>query len=651
MWKLLLSLWVAVIACFLGGVFWFSFSTNSGNHTEKAELVCSEYPQWFDDSIRQWNRENPDFIQILDEDHLPDVPSWETGLNEPELGDPKAIKGGHLRLWSTTPFPDTLRAFGPGSKSFYNYSQIDNVWLPLVWLHPITGNLIPGLASRWGTLSDGKTVIFEIDPQARYSNGEKVRAKDFILNLCLRTSEWAKDPYWNSFFKNKYNKVITYGDRYVSFELKDASPMPAWSASDRFYPAPPGFYKEFSGNFLSKYQWKAQPTTGAYYVDGHDVQYGTSITMKKVENWWAEKKPYFQYRFNPNSIEHRFVSIPAKGLEMFRRGEIDVMNVHDIAVWEDALECEPVLKGWISRYMIPAQYPAPPYGFYFNTGQGALKDINIRKGLIHAFDMQSLIERYFRGDKQQLKSYLEGFGVMTALSESRFFDVKESAKYFALAGYNQKGKDGIWKNEKGDRLTFELTYADTSPFIGGICSFLKQQARLCGVDLVLDPLHYDVNAKKVLEKRYQITFWAWPLNFPFPELYKTFHSSLAVDESGHLITNTDNLFSVADKELDEWLEKEKAAANLHELANALHGAQQRISDLALWVPGWKDSSTKIASWGWVHWPHTDQMKIAPSSIYNPLEGHYLWIDEAKKQEILNDRKEDIEREEVLEIYQ
>ena len=80
-------------------------------------------------------------------------------MEEPDVGDPRAVKGGKVRLWINTPFPGTLRAFGPGSENFFNYSAIDNVWLPLVGLHPETFRPIPGLADRWALSADGKTVF------------------------------------------------------------------------------------------------------------------------------------------------------------------------------------------------------------------------------------------------------------------------------------------------------------------------------------------------------------------------------------------------------------------------------------------------------------------------------------------------------------
>ena len=85
-----------------------------------------------------------DHIRQLPLEEVPAGLEWQTGMEEPEVGDPRAVKGGLVRLWINTPFPGTLRAFGPGSETFFNYSAIDNVWLPLVGLHPETFRPIPG---------------------------------------------------------------------------------------------------------------------------------------------------------------------------------------------------------------------------------------------------------------------------------------------------------------------------------------------------------------------------------------------------------------------------------------------------------------------------------------------------------------------------
>ncbi len=53
-----------------------------------------------------------DHIRLLPLEDVPDGLEWQTGMEEPDVGDPRAVKGGRVRLWINTPFPGTLRAFG-----------------------------------------------------------------------------------------------------------------------------------------------------------------------------------------------------------------------------------------------------------------------------------------------------------------------------------------------------------------------------------------------------------------------------------------------------------------------------------------------------------------------------------------------------------
>jgi oligopeptide transport system substrate-binding protein len=45
------------------------------------------------------------------------------------------------------------------------------------------GDLIPGVASSWTVSEDGKTYVFNLRPEARWSNGDALTAEDFVFSL------------------------------------------------------------------------------------------------------------------------------------------------------------------------------------------------------------------------------------------------------------------------------------------------------------------------------------------------------------------------------------------------------------------------------------------------------------------------------------
>jgi len=45
------------------------------------------------------------------------------------------------------------------------------------------GDLVPGAAASWTVSDDGKTYVFNLRPEARWSNGDPVTAEDFVFSL------------------------------------------------------------------------------------------------------------------------------------------------------------------------------------------------------------------------------------------------------------------------------------------------------------------------------------------------------------------------------------------------------------------------------------------------------------------------------------
>lgn len=674
---------VLALAVFLGGVFYFSQREADVWHETSRQTDDRGMPAVFDGFVERWNRsverelhrelaggeqkknllavsrgegdarrlaeqersverirrrlELKNHISLLSAKEIPAGLEWQTGMDEPEVGDSRAVKGGQVRLWINTPFPGTLRAFGPGSENFFNYSAIDNVWLPLVGLHPETFRPIPGLADRWAVSPDGKTVFYHLDPEAKYSDGHPVKAQDFLLNICLRTSDFSRDPFWTTLFRSTYDQITVYGDSVIALTMPSPGPLLPYMACVDFHPAHPGFYHDFNALFLERYQWKTAPNTGGYVVVPGKIRLGERITLARVKDWWARDRKYYRYTCNADQVEHVFVSLENKAVEMFRRGELDMMNVRKPEVWENRLELPEVHRGYIDKYSLEAAYACPPYGLYLNCSDRLLKNPDIRRGLAHSVNMGMVIDTLFRGNMRRLGSYMEGYGDLTLPLNAPEYNKKKAMEYFARAGFREMGEDGVLTNERGERLVVELTFADSSTLMTNVCAIIRQEALKCGVDLRLDPLTYNVCSRKVFEKRYQAALWAWPLQTPFPRLYETFASELAYDSRGNPVGNTNNIFAVADAELDAALDAERNAPDGAALKEALHRAQKRIHELGVWIPGWREPYTYIACWRWIRWPESPTRFCSPR-IYNPLESHLYWVDEKLKRKTQEARR-------------
>ncbi|MEG2237308.1 MAG: ABC transporter substrate-binding protein [Akkermansia sp.] len=690
MYKLILSFVIATIFVFVGGVVYFS---HDSLETQGEEIICdsseARMPAVFDGFIERWNRdvhlwaqgelervtieleraiargasnriellskekmlleERCRIVDVLAEYRANQLPQalheqgkglkkgdeviWQNGAEEPDIGDAQAKKGGNMTLWNCGPFPPTLRAFGPGSKNYFNHSLYDTVEMPLVAMHPATKKMMPGLASSWAIGADGKTVFYRIDPRARYSDGLPVKARDFLLNMCLRTSDFAKDPYWVSHYRDNILAVRTYGDDVIAVTMPYPMPYLPARAAKNFLPASPAFYRDFDASFVEKYQWRAAPTTGGYTVLSRDILWGRRLVMSRVKNWWAKELPFYHYSCNVDTITHLFMADEGKILEMFHQGEVDALTVHKSKIWNEQLETPELANGAVQKWHLTTDYPCPPFGIFLNTAIAPLDSHDVRRGVMHALNMDRVIEVISQGDFARLESYAEGYGALTKKTRNLSYSPERARAFFARAGYDRVGDDGVLMNAKGERLSLEFTFAGVSPTIQNMSSILRQDARLCGLDLRLEALDPSVCSRKVFEKRHQMVFWANVLPYPTPELNKVFHSSLAYDDRGRLVPHTDNLTSIADNELDQVLLQEKWAKNEEELRHALHAVQSRLAELCIWVPAWRENGARVASWGWVKWPDSKETQFCYPMIDDPLESHLYWIDLDKKREI------------------
>ena len=243
-----------------------------------------------------------DYFKTGEVSQIPTDLVWENGMDQPEIGDPAAKKGGALRRHlSQLSFPPTIRPFGPNTNNGFRSDLYDNIELPLVALHPATMKEIPGVASEWAVMPDRRTVFMKIDPAATYSDGVPVKARDFLISVYLRASDNVVNPYTKEYFRDIYAQMTTYGDSVLSITLPEPTVYPAGTAGG-IPPSPPHFYADYGPDYAERYQWLFPPTTGAYELKPEDLIKGVSITQSRVKNWWAKDRKYYKHRFNPDKL-------------------------------------------------------------------------------------------------------------------------------------------------------------------------------------------------------------------------------------------------------------------------------------------------------------------------------------------------------------
>ncbi len=577
-----------------------------------------------------------DFLKVGTPAEIPTDLVWENGMDQPEIGDPAAKKGGVFRRFIPT-FPPTIRPIGENSNSSFRGDLYDYIDMPMVNLHPETMEMIPGLAKEWATSADGRTIYFRIDPEARYSDGAQVKARDFLISVYLRVSDNVVNPYSKQYYRENIAQITMYDELTVSVSLPEAK-IYAPAIAGAITPSPPHFYSEYGPDYSERYQWRFPPTTGAYEVLPEDIIKGVSITQTRVKDWWAKDRKYYRYRFNPDKLVHTVVRDESKAFELFRAGELDTFFLTQPQLWYEKSEIEPVYKGYIERVTFYNKYPKVPRGLYMNVSKAPLDNLDVRVGIQYAMNWQKVIDVMFRGDYQRLNAFNEGYVVFSDPSiVARPFSIDAARAAFAKAGYTQEGRDGILTKPDGTRLSVAVTYP-AMPQIDRIFAILREEARACGFELRLDGLEYTVAYKKEMQKRHEMALGSWLINPPVPDFHQFLHSTNAIDEKGNLKPQTNNTFAWHRADTDVLSEKVRTASTAEELKDAAWKLQRIMHDEAIFVPGYSVDFVRIGSWRWVKWPDCENTRFSPPVVYDPHEVFVFWIDDDVKTETQSARR-------------
>lgn len=599
-------------------------------HAADALTSCRKRIALFERRARE-----PEYLRFLERSDLPPDLVWQSNWNEPELGDPRARKGGVMRLAFARSYPGTFRCMGPESNNGFRGYLRDDIEMELVRTHPGTGRVIPGLADRWALSSDGRTVYYHIDAKATFSDGAPVTTQDFIAAMYLRTSPEVASSYYVSSYLNDFAHITLYGDRILAVTFPSTRPLPLLYGCLPCDPA--HFYAEFGPDFASRYQWRLPPSTGGYAGDPEGVLLGRNIHMKRVADWWAKDRRYTRYSCNADYIDYAFYADPAKIRELFRIGELDAASVREPEYWYEGLEIDEVHRGYIHRIQFANIWPRPPFGFFLNCSRPPFDNIDVRLGFQHAMNIDRVIETVFRGDAVRLHSYATGFGPYTNESiRARAYSPALARACFARAGYTETDAEGYVCTPEGKRLVVDVSCM-TDPLYANFMNQLRAGAAKCGLEIRTDSLDNTVFYLKTMDKKVQAAVWSWAFMPPLPSLRQGFHSSFARDDQNRPVPGTNNITATADAQMDKWLDDESFAATEEEAKTASHRIQQRIHDLAVWTPGWTMNFRRLACWRWVRWPDCPGNRFCPPRYFDPLDSHLYWIDEEERRRTLDAR--------------
>ena len=377
-----------------------------------------------------------------------------------------------------------------------------------------------------------------------------------------------------------------------------------------------------------------------------NVDKGKSVTLVRQNDWWADQKRFFRYRFNPEKIKVSVIRDYNKAFEVFLKGGVDMFGLAKTEFWYDKLpdNHKLVQNGYLTKVTFFNQTPPPSYALRINSQKPPFDDLNIRIGFHHAMNFDMVLEKIFRGDFVRMNTVADGYGGRSHPTlRAREFSVEKALEYFAKAGFKKRGGDGILINSSGQRLSVELLTGYRH--FEDVLVVLKEQAKKAGLELKLKVLEPTAAWKAANEKNHQVIFSAFNSFVElFPRFWEPYHSDNAYQEVGDLKfeedgslkpnlttkVSTNNFTQTAVREIDHLINEYRDEEDLGRISEMAHQLSQMIHDHAVWVPAWKKPWLRIGHWNWVKFPED----WGPKETRDYEEFQVFWIDQSEKEKIL-----------------
>ena len=548
---------------------------------------------------------------------------WETNTDFDLIGDPNAVKGGVLRDYIAA-FPGTLRMAGPEWNTSTNYEISQLVYETLLNLHPTTLAYVPWLATHWQISPDKKTFRFRLDPNARFSDGTPVTAEDVVASWKFHTDKSIQDLYFYSEYTN-LEQPVAESKYIVRMQAKSNQWMNFLRAATmRVFPA--HVLKNLDGaTYLRDYNFKLMPGTGPYTVTDADVRKGTSISIRRRKDYWAEKYRLNIGQYNFDELRSTVVRDQNLAFEMFKKGDLDYYFVNISQQWVQQLNTPPFERGLIVKRKVFNNYPQTTQFLAFNTRRAPWDDLRVRKAFALLLNRQQLIDTLFFKEYAPLNSFFPGTEYENPNNPNTPYDPQQALALLAEAGWKDRDAQGrLTKN--GQPLQIELLYDDKGH--ERWLTIYQNDLRKVGITMNLRLVSPETQFKMQMQRQFELVFGGWGVGSVFPNPRPEYHSSTADPQ------NTNNISGFKNKRVDEICDQydvefdaAKRVAMIRELDGILTSQYHYILE-------WSQPAQRFAYWNRFGMPQGTFSRVGDfTGSLAPGIPQVWWVDPARAQRL------------------
>ena len=536
--------------------------------------------------------------------------------------NPDAPKGGEISLWGFGSF-DSMHPYSTKGRSG-QYSSI--FFESLLEGSSDEPDSVYGLvAESLEYPEDRSEVIFNMRPEARFSDGSPLTAADVVFSYEVLRDKGL--PSFRAVIEKQIESAEALGPHRVKFTFKDGVPTRDLPQTAGGLPIFSKAYYETSGADFEESTLTPAIGSGPYVLESIDV--GQQIIYKRNPDYWGKDLPINKGRHNFDTIRIEYFADYNSAFEGFKAGTYSFRSEASSKIWATAYDFPAIEKGWVVKDTPPDGTLSSGQSFLFNLRRERFQDIRVRKAIGMMFNFEWSNKTLFYGIYSRMQSfwensYLKASGMPQAgelafltpladilppgvldspavtppISSERQLDRKKLRAASTLldeAGW-PVSDDGMRRNAAGDTLKLEFLN-DSQSFDRVINPFVENLRKL-GVDAV----HTRVDNAQATERE---------RNFDFDIVTGNFRTSLTSGAGLKQYFGSEtadisifNLAGYKSEAADRLIENVIAAEDRETLNDATRALDRVLRAEVFWVPQWFRNTHNIAYYDMYRYPDT-----------------------------------------------
>lgn len=540
--------------------------------------------------------------------------------------NPDAPKGGNITYCVVGSF-DNLNPFILKSMRTTARGVIDTILGNLVFEPLMTRSAdepfsLYGLLAETVEMDERRSYAeFNLNPEAKWSDGEPVKPEDVIFTYEVFT-EKGRPPY-SSRMAN-IEKIEKTGEHNVRFTFNDNA--------DREFPlivALTPIVPKHAFDFETFDQTTLKPVigSGAYRID--KVEPGTRITFIRNPDYWGEDIPSKRGHDNFDKITIEYFLNVNSLVEAFKKGICSVYSESDPVRRQRGIDFPAAHDGRVVSETFTNGIPPAVSGFFFNTRREKFADPRVRQALSKLYDFGWVNKNILNGEYERTLSYWQGshlsalgkpandkerellapyadkvlpevmggtYGKEEASGEELGRNqLRAAMEMLKEAGYSLDG--GVLKSAEGRPLAFEILV--TSGEGERLATVYQRALRKIGIEVSIRLL--DDSQAQQRKQRYDFDVIIAAVGFsgtlsPGIEQISRWGSEAAKTEG------TFNLAGVADPAIDAMIKTMLNARDMDDYAATVRALDRLLISGAYVVPMQHNSDEWLAYWSYLDHP-------------------------------------------------